>query len=188
MDIEELPQQVDDEAMELDERIRRSEQIYRQAGYEYERVRFNPDNGGFVLVHRGHNRGESYESELFVAQVLANQGRRVTLLNETGMGAGVKTPDADIDGNLAEFKWLTTVSRKIPNRIQEGFLNAKAKGVNWIVYHVDRQEVIYEEINRGLRQGINFDSTGEITKFLLVLKDGIVRELTREEWNDGQRF
>ncbi len=87
-------------------------------------------------VHQGHNRGESYESELFVARVLANRGRRVTLLNETGMGAGVKTPDADIDGNLADFKWLTSLSRRLPNWIQEVFLNAKSKGVDWVIYHV----------------------------------------------------
>ncbi len=104
VDVEGLPPMLDDGGMEQEEHIRKSHEMYAQAGAEYERVLFNTENGGFVLVHQGHNRGESYESELFVARVLANQGRRVTLLNETGMGTGVVTPDADIDGNLAEFK------------------------------------------------------------------------------------
>ncbi|WP_157776154.1 hypothetical protein [Gloeomargarita lithophora] len=179
---------MDDEAMALDERIRRSKQIYRQAGDAYERVRFNPDNGGFVLVHWGHNRGESYESELFVAQVLANQGRRVTLLNEMGMGAGVKTPDADIDGNLADFKRLTQTTQNVAARVQEGFLTAKKQGVAWVVYHLDRDSTNISRINRGLASAFLIDRKGKIQRVTVVFNEISTKTLTREEWLNGQRI
>ncbi|WP_439637798.1 phage minor head protein [Gloeomargarita lithophora] len=187
VEVDGLPLEVDDGAMELDEHIRRSEQIYRQAGDEYERVLFNPDNGGFVLVHQGHNRGESYESELFMAQVLGHQGRRVILLNETGMGAGVKTPDADIDGNIAEFKRLTEVSKRWDRRVQEGFFRAKSQGATWVVYYADKTFPEIAKINRGLESAFYLDDSRTITQITVIFRDGTLKTLTRKEWDNEQR-
>ncbi len=174
--------------MEQEEHIRKSQQMYAQAGGEYERVLFNAENGGFVLVHQSHNRGESYESELFVAQVLANRGRRVTLLNETGMGVGVKTPDADIDGVIGEFKLLTQNLTNVPARVQASFTRARQQGAEWVVYHLDRDESDISLVNQGLRLGFFWDRRKTVKQILVVFRDGRIKELSREEWDNGQRI
>ena len=56
------------------EKVAKSKDIFDNAEPEYERYYFDEAMGGFVLVHEGHNRGESFGSELFVAEVFAKNG------------------------------------------------------------------------------------------------------------------
>ncbi len=80
--------------------IQQSQEIYQNAPLEYERHYFDQNTGGFVLIHQNH---KTTPSEVFVAEVLARQGKRVKLLSEQLVTRG-KVPDAEIDGQFWEFK------------------------------------------------------------------------------------
>lgn len=52
-----------------------------------------------------------------VAEVLAKMGKRVKMLSEQA-AEGVRTPDAEIDGEICEFKELTEQTQNIRDRVQ----------------------------------------------------------------------
>jgi hypothetical protein len=87
------------------EYIETSRAIYENAEPEYQRYYFDEIAGGFVLIHQQHNLNDS---ESFVAEVLAKMGKRVRILSEQA-AEGVRTPDAEIDGEICEFKELTNI-------------------------------------------------------------------------------
>ncbi|MDF0557021.1 hypothetical protein [Kamptonema sp. UHCC 0994] len=97
---------------------------YYNAESEYQRYYFDEGAGGFVLVHSEHNLNDS---ERFVAEILAKMGKRVILLSERA-AEGVKTPDANIDGEVWEFKELTEESKSLKNRVQEGISKSRKQG------------------------------------------------------------
>ncbi len=59
--------------------IQESQEIYNFAEPEYERYFYDENTGGFVLIHQDHNTNDS---ERFVAEAFAVQGKRVKLLSE----------------------------------------------------------------------------------------------------------
>lgn len=105
------------------EYIETSRAIYKNAEPEYQRYYFDEIAGGFVLIHQQHNLNDS---ESFVAEVLAKMGKRVRLLSEQA-AEGVRTPDAEIDGEICEFKELTKYTTNIRYRLQEGISREKIK-------------------------------------------------------------
>ena len=58
----------------MPDKVAKSKEIFDNAKPEYERYYFDELTGGFVLAHENHNRGESFDSELFVAEVFAKNG------------------------------------------------------------------------------------------------------------------
>ena len=100
--------------------IETSRAIYENAEPEYQRYYFDEVAGGFVLIHQQHNLNNS---EIFIAEVLAKIGMRVRMLSEQA-AEGTRTPDAEIDGRICEFKELTESTRNIRYRVQEGISRA----------------------------------------------------------------
>ncbi len=166
------------------EYIQQSKAIYENAEPEYRRYYFDEVAGGFVLIHQQHNLNDS---ESFVAEVLAKMGKRVTLLSEQA-AEGVRTPDAEIDGEICEFKELTKESSNLKNRVQEGFGKAKNQSANAVIFHVNIEIYDIREIDEGIRQAIYWDVNNLMQTIILVFNNQSVQKITREEWENGKRF
>jgi len=166
------------------EYIQTSKAIYENAEPEYQRYYFDEVAGGFVLVHQQHNLNDS---EIFVAEVLAKIGNRVRMLSEQA-AEGVRTPDAEIDGQICEFKELTEQTQNIRYRIQEGISRAKKQGAAAVIIHVNREIYEFWKINDGIRKAFYWDETHLIQIIILVFNSEEVQKITREEWENGRRF
>ncbi|MEG5066153.1 hypothetical protein QUB33_21280 [Microcoleus sp. B3-A4] len=166
------------------EYIETSRAIYKNAESEYQRYYFDERAGGFVLIHQQHNLNNS---EIFIAEVLAKIGMRVRMLSEQAP-SGTKTPDADVDGQICEFKELTKESNNLKNRVQEGFGKAKNKSANAVIFHVNIENYDILEIDQGIRQAIYWDVQQLIQTVILVFNNQSVQKITREEWENGERF
>ena len=160
----------------------RSRQIYNRAEPEYERYFYDENTGGFVLIHQNHNLTDS---ERFVAEVFARFGRMVKLLSEQA-ASGIRTPDAEIDGEIWEFKKLSVEAINISNAVQRGVAVAKKRAPN-VAYHIDTDADI-RDINRGITRAIVWDTERLLQKIALVFNDRRVQVLTREELDNGQNF
>ena len=166
------------------EYIETSRAIYENAEPEYQRYCFDEIAGGFVLIHQQHNLNDS---ESFVAEVLAKMGKRVRLLS--GQAAeGVRTPDAEIDGEICEFKELTEQTQNIRYRVQEGISRAKSQGATVVIIHVNRENYEFWKINDGIRKAFYWDEMQLIETIILVFNSEEVQQITREEWENGRRF
>jgi len=170
----------------LDLQITQNKQIFDHAEPEYERAYFDPIAGGYVLVHEGHNRGESFGSELFLAEEFAKKGSTVILLDESDAVIG-KCPDAEIDGEIWDFKTLTRETQRLDRRVQEGYLTARKQGASGVAYHVARSNLDKKSINRGLEQAIYWDRATQIKSIAVIFKINLI-VITIEEWDNGQRF
>lgn len=166
------------------EYIQQSKGIYENAEPEYRRSYFDEVGGGFVLIHQQHNLNDS---ESFVAEVLAKMGKRVTLLSEQA-AEGVRTPDAEIDGEICEFKELTNSTKNIRYRIQEGISRAKNQGAAAVIIHINRETYEFWKINDGIRKAFYWDEKQLIQTIILVFNSQEVQKITREEWENGRRF
>ena len=88
-----------------------------------------------MLIHQQHNLNNS---ESLVAEVLAKMENRVRMLSEQA-AEGVRTPDAEIDGEICEFKELAEQNQNIRDRVQEGISRAKSQGAEVAIVHVNRE-------------------------------------------------
>jgi Contact-dependent growth inhibition CdiA C-terminal domain len=147
-----------------------SQHLYDIAAPEYDRIYFNRATGGFVLLHLAHNR-QNLESEQIVAQALADQGRRVYLLPEAGLSEGIKTPDAEVDGQIWDFKCLTAETTAFANRVQASIKVARRQGAVAIGYHIDTDIYDLSEIRRGIRRAFDLDFDQQIQQVLLVFRE-----------------
>jgi hypothetical protein len=162
--------------------IEESWEIYNQVAPEYERYFYNENTGGFVLIHENHN---ITDSERFVAEVFARQGKRVKLLSEQA-ASGIRTPDAEIDGKSWEFKQLSVEAINVSNAVQRGVAVAKKRAPN-VAYHIDK-DVDIGDINRGIARAMVWDTERLLQKIALVFNDGRIQILTREELDNGEKF
>ena len=166
------------------EYIETSRAIYENAEPDYQRYYFDEIAGGFVLIHQQHNLNDS---ESFVAEVLAKMGKRVRLLSEQA-AEGVRTPDAEIDGEICEFKELTKYNKNIRYRLQEGISRAKNQGGTAVIIHINRESYEFWKINDGIRKAFSWDERQLIQSIILVFNSEEVQQITREEWENGRRF
>jgi len=166
------------------EYIEQSRQIYKNAEPEYRRSYFDEVAGGFVLIHQQHNLNNS---ESFVAEVLAKMGKRVKMLSEQA-AEGVRTPDAEIDGEICEFKELTKSTKNLRYRVQEGISRAKNQGAAAVIIHINRETYEFWKINDGIRKAFYWDERQLIQTIILVFNSEEVQKITREEWENGRRF
>ena len=88
-----------------------------------------------MLIHQQHNLNNS---EIFLAEVLAKIGKRVRMLIEQA-AEGVRTPDAEIDSQICEFKELTEQDQNIRYRVQERISRAKSQGAEVMMIPVNRE-------------------------------------------------
>ena len=151
--------------------ISKSQELYESAKSEYQRTYFDEQTGGFVLTHEQHGK-QDIQSEQFVAQAFARQGKHVRLLKEIGLPEGVKTPDAEIEVVLWDFKRLTEGATSLANRVQAGIKHAiKQSAVN-VGYHIDRSEYDLSEIERGIKRALDLDIAEQIDRVVLIFRDG----------------
>ncbi len=159
---------------------------YETAGTEYEKYYFDEQTGGYVLIHQGHNRGESFTSEVFVAESLARQGSAVELVNERGEG---KKFDAMVNGQDWEFKELKASTENILSAIQAGVRKGKYQS-GQIAYHINRilNPDELEMLNRGIKNALRWDKEKQVKVLMLVNYQGHSVVLTRKELDYGKVF
>lgn len=116
---------------------------------EDERVYFDEETRGFVLVHREHAT-HSFASELVVARSYAALGHQVVLQKEIGVTG--RAADADVDGEPWEFKEVTAESANVRNRLQDGMRSARKQGARCVAFHINRATFDEKEA-RGSRTG-----------------------------------
>lgn len=162
--------------------IGESKNIYNLADPEFERYYYDENTGGFVLIHLNHNNNNS---EKFVAKVFAKLGKRVKLLSEQAP-IGIRTPDAEINGEIWEFKELSPEAVSIKNTVQRGVAIAKKRAPN-VAYHINKT-VSIGDINRGIARAMIWDTEKFLQKIAIVFNDSRVQVLTREELDNGQYF
>lgn len=109
------------------------------------------------------------------------------LLNERAP-ENVPTPDALVNNQLYEFKELTPRSQNLRNRVQEGIGTARKQGAVGVVFHLNRADYKIESINRGVRQAFFWDKKQNIQSIWLLEPTGNLTSITREDWENGQRF
>ncbi|MEG3436279.1 hypothetical protein V0288_04035 [Pannus brasiliensis CCIBt3594] len=160
-----------------------SRSIYNNAISDYDRYYFDEKTGGFVLIHENHNINDS---ERFIAEVFARLGNRVTLLDERAE-SGVKTPDADINGDIWEFKELSPDAVSIKNTIQRGVASGKKSAPN-VAYYINHNRADIRDINRGITRALVWDTDEYLQKLALVFNDGSLQLLSREELDNGECF
>jgi Contact-dependent growth inhibition CdiA C-terminal domain len=160
--------------------LRESREIFDNSAPEYEHIYFDDATGGFVLVHEEHNRGESFDSELFVAQTLAKGGRRVFLLDESETVAGSR-PDARIDREIWDFKRLTPDVVAFANRVQAGIKAARKQSATKVAYHIDRDDFALDEIERGIKRAFFLDVQEQVQAVILVFKNEETITYNRDE-------
>lgn len=163
----------------LERKIARNREIFDQAGEEFDKNFFDDQSGGFVLIHQAHNKGSGFGSERFVAETLARQGKKVVLLDESEAVAG-KRPDADVDGEIWDFKSLTSDARSFANRVQAGIKQALRQEATQVAYHIDRDDFDLGEIKRGVKRAFDLDVEAKVVSVSLIFNDGTVQILTRE--------
>jgi len=147
-----------------DRQVSTNKEVFDKAEPEYERIYFDQTTGGFVLLHTGHNRGESLESELFIAKVFAKNGGRVKLLDGSEQIEG-KRPDAEI----WDFKKLTAEVVGFTNRIQAGIREARKQGAVKVAYHIAMKDF---NLEKGMRSAFEFDKLKQLQQVFLVFQDG----------------
>jgi len=95
----------------------------------YDKVYFNTDSGGYVVVHKLHGKQERAEN-VEIAKILADAGKRVELLPISDV-QGMKNPDAKVDGIIFEFKKNKTATKSaIDNELRD----AKNQSCNILLY------------------------------------------------------
>ena len=161
--------------------IEESREIYQNAGSEYQRYYFDEDTGGFVLIHQEH---KLTDSELFVAETFAGQGSRVKLLGEQNL-EGIKTPDAELDGEFWEFKELRNAIN-VRGAVQQDIREGKKQARN-IAYHIN-QDFNIVDINAGIQTAIRFDENRLVQQITLIFRTGSFKTLTRSELENGEGF
>ena len=161
--------------------IQQSQELYDNASLEYERYFFDKRTGGFVLIHQNHN---TTTSEVFVAEVFARQGNRVKLLSEQ-FEQRRKVPDAEIDGEVWEFKELCNATN-VRGATQRDIRQARKQARN-IAYHINQAYDI-SRINAGIQSAIRFDDQRLVERIALIFNNGYSESLTREEIENGERF
>jgi len=141
----------------------------------YDKVYFNTDSGGYVVVHKLHGKQERAEN-VEIAKILADAGKRVELLPISDV-QGMKNPDAKVDGMIFEFK-----ENKTPtfSAIEKEIRKAKNQADNILLYF--RKAMKTGIIKYAIKDRVY--RTPDIKNFILIWK-GVVYEFSKKEIKEG---
>lgn len=100
----------------------------------------------------------------------------------------MRTPDAEIDGEICEFKELTEQTQNIRDRVQESIIRAKNQGAATVILHRNPEKYEVGNINAGIKQALFWDTEKPIQKLIVVPNSEQIQIITREEWKNGRYF
>ena len=153
---------------------------------------FDPNSGGYTVAHTGHN---DYPHEYDMADAIAKDGKAVKLRDEStpDPAFGNKTPDADIDGVVHDFKNFDSpnnVNGKVYNHIISSGSRSNAPGVT---FNLRGNSASLDDVNQGLddvRELIANEGvpSGMAEQVGLVYSDGTVAFLSKNEIINGAYF
>lgn len=138
------------------------------------KISFDENSNGYVVVHQHHGKGE-LKVNLPIALKLAELGFCVELLAEKRY---IQSADANIDGELWEFKTTNGSKSSVQNRLREG----KSQSENILLYI--QTGFVLVELLRGIMSAISVDRNQGIKKVGLIFTSrkeiGLI-VLSREE-------
>lgn len=153
---------------------------------------FDPNSGEYTALHTGHN---DYPHEYDMADAIAKDGKAVKLCDEStpDPAFGNRTPDADIDGVVYDFKNFDSpnnVNGKVYNHIISGGSRSNAPGVT---FNLQGNSASLADVNQGLDDvrlliSNNGVPSGMADQVGLVYSDGSVAFLTKDEIINGATF
>jgi len=144
----------------------------------YDKVYFNAQKGGFVVVHKLHGKNELLQN-IVIAKHLANLGESVELLK---CNYNEKTPDSIRNGEFWEFKTIENATN-ISTAIQSALRKGKKQSGNILIYI--KQKILKNQVIKGIESSLSMDKDNRIQKIAL-LTENILITLTRDEIIKGK--
>jgi len=140
----------------------------------YDKVYFNTDSGGYVVVHKLHGKQERAEN-VEIAKILADAGKRVELLPVDNT-LYKKNPDAKVDGQVFEFKENKTYTG---TSIQREIRKAKGQAPNIVLYF--KKEISKWLLINSLKDKLLYAKS--IKKIVLIIQKRVYETTSKEILN-----
>lgn len=140
---------------------------------DYLKGAYKGQKGGKVDLHFLH-KADEIQPNMKISKVLANEGDRIKLLPHTNQD-GVKSPDASINGKIADFK---LVSDK--NSVSNGAKKASKQGSKILVLHTESNVDI--DFGRQIKGAMNPNLNKNIEEVWLVRKGTVVKMKRADIW------
>lgn len=160
-----------------------SKRAYESFGPVWERHAFDEDTGGYVVVHRDHER-DNLASELRVAEVFMREGRAVRLLSERGP-KGEKRLDAQVDDERWDFKEMraTHLGRTVnPRSSMTGAIDrAMKQRAEYLAIEINNSEAEEDELFAAAARKLRYSRRGTLKAIRLIFLSGRVTTRTRDQ-------
>jgi len=140
----------------------------------YDKVYFNTDSGGYVVVHKLHGKGE-LEQNLEIAEILAEKGEKILLLPDN---KNIKSPDALRNGIIWEFKTISN-AHNLYHALQNSIRKGKKQSENILIYI--NQAYTNENIAKALKSAVNMDNPIQIKEINILYHDKRLIKMERDE-------
>lgn len=148
---------------------------YESFNNDFKKVKFNYDNGGFIVQHKLHGANE-IENNLFTSEALFNLGKSVQLLPISD----IKTADALVNDVAWEFKLLTNYENLV-GRFQKEVRRGLKQASN-ILIHVNNKYT-----NDDLIKCLNSIKQEKDLKFIsILLNEGKLYIFSKNELLNGE--
>ena len=141
--------------------------VYDEA--DWEKVYFDEQTKGFVVIHKGHGKGERV-GNFAIAKRLANLGFMVELLP---ISAG-KSVDSCINEEFWEFKMTSGSMSSVQSRLREGKFQCEK------ILLVPSPTFQIGELLRGVISAVNVDKARQIQEVGLLIENEFIRLLRGE--------
>jgi hypothetical protein len=140
---------------------------------------YTSHNGGTIEIHDTHQKGER-EENLFFARLLADNSKHVRLLSHTNEW-GIKNPDAEVNGRLADFKRASVPTHRAVQWLIE---KANSQRVEIVIIFLNHPDFTTREIKRALIGALGGTWNRQIKEVWLINLDMEVLEIKRQEITD----
>ena len=119
--------------------------------------------------------------------VFSNDGKRVTLLDESNSISGAR-PDGSLEGyRIFDFKNISPEAINIRNNIRNKILDVNRQADNIVVNLGDNPNITLDMVNDGILDALSTPGTYP-NNIGIVYRNGNVKILTSDQFKTGQRF
>jgi Contact-dependent growth inhibition CdiA C-terminal domain len=142
---------------------------------------FTAPNGGTMEVHEEHFTEELAENQFF-GLVLALAGKHVRLRPYSYV-QNVKNPDAEIDGQVVDFKF-PRYSKNPHQAIQQNIKEANGQGASIAVIYLGNPNIEQNDIRRALIAALQAGWNRRIQSVWLIYPNLVLLEIPRNAIED----
>jgi hypothetical protein len=140
---------------------------------DYLKGAYKGNKGGRVDLHFLHKQNE-IQPNMRVSKILADQGDRIKLLPHTNQD-GVKSPDASINGKIADYKSLIE-----KNSVSNGAKKASKQGCKILILHSESEVNI--DLGRQIKGAMNPKRNKSIEEVWLVIDKKVAKMKRDDIW------